>query len=556
MKFDQFILFPLLPSAAASGGHPRRCTAADSCWPSSNEWASFNSSINGRLIASRPAASVCHGTEYNQVLCETAKTNWRSSDWRTAQPGAYSAILWELGPDQCFINSAVSAPCEQGLVADYTVNVSTIEDVQKAVRWAAKKDLYLTVKNTGHDHLGRSSGKRTFAIWTHRLKGRTWHDSFVPKGSKYGAIGVPAVTLQAGEQWLDVYRDADQQKRIVVGGSARTVGAAGGWFTGGGHSAWSHFYGLGVDNVLEVNIVSASGEVKTLNENTNTEHFWAIRGGGGNSWGIITSITYKTHPLPTHIKVLAAQFNSTSPTSRREVLGRALKTIPHITDLGFTGYGTLGESLGLIFIQPNGTNASADEAAGILRQAGDVTGVDAFAFAFDFPSWMEYSNTFLQDPNIATNVIDPSRLLTPEVLGEKTEQLVGLVVDEFPDLHPGFNFIGKVDSRNRDNTAVHPIWKTSRAVFSMGTDWADDAPEDEKRKKKLRAVEVSKRLAEIVGEGGGTYVNEANPYEPYWKEAFWGKEKYAKLERIKRKVDPKGLFVCNRCVGGDLLYKP
>lgn len=90
----------------------------------------------------------------------------------------------------------------------------------------------------------------------------------------------------------------------------------------------------------------------------------------------------------------------------------------------------------------------------------------------------------------------------------------------------------------------------------MGTDWADDAPESEKRKKKMRAVEVSKRLAEIVGKGGGTYVNEANPYEPYWKDAFWGKEKYAKLERIKKKVDPKGLFVCNRCVGGQLLYEP
>jgi len=108
--------------------------------------------------------------------------------------------------------------------------------------------LYLVVKNTGHDHLGRSSGKGAFAIWTHNLKGRTWTDNFVPKGAKKGEAGVKAVTLQAGEQWLDVYRDADKQGRIVVGGSARTVGSAGGWFTGGGHSAWSYFYGLGVDS--------------------------------------------------------------------------------------------------------------------------------------------------------------------------------------------------------------------------------------------------------------------------------------------------------------------
>jgi hypothetical protein len=134
------------------------------------------------------------------------------------------------------------------LVAHYTVNASTVELAQQAVRWAARNDLYLTVKNTGHDHLGRSSGKGSIAIWTHYMKGRKWHDAFVPHGGQEGVKGVPAVTLQAGEQWLDVYRDADRNDRIVVGGSARTVGAAGGWFTGGGHSPWSHFYGLGIDS--------------------------------------------------------------------------------------------------------------------------------------------------------------------------------------------------------------------------------------------------------------------------------------------------------------------
>lgn len=89
----------------------------------------------------------------------------------------------------------------------------------------------------------------------------------------------------------------------------------------------------------------------------------------------------------------------------------------------------------------------------------------------------------------------------------------------------------------------------------MGTNWADEASEDEKRRRKFRAVEVSKRLAQIVGTDGGTYLNEANPYEPDWKEAFWG-EKYNKLERLKKILDPKGLFVCNRCVGGDIVYEP
>jgi hypothetical protein len=71
--------------------------------------------------------------------------------------------------------------------------------------------------------------------------------------------------------------------------------------------------------------------------------------------------------------------------------------------------------------------------------------------------------------------------------------------------------VGKVNSDKRDETAVHPIWKESRAIFSLGTDWPDDAPEEVKRTRKLKAVEVSKRLGEIVGPHGGTYTNEANP---------------------------------------------
>lgn len=69
-------------------------------------------------------------------------------------------------------------------------------------------------------------------------------------------------------------------------------------------------------------------------------------------------------------------------------------------------------------------------------------------------------------------------------------------------------------------------------------------------------IEVSKRLANIVGKDGGTYLNEANPYEPIWKEAFWGMEKYEKLLKIKKKVDPEGLFMCNRCVGTDIVLSP
>lgn len=80
------------------------------------------------------------------------------------------------------------------------------------------------------------------------MKGRVWHESFIPKNSPQDGKGVKAVTLQAGEQWHEVYADADTHNAIVVGGMARTVGAAGGYLTGGGHSPFANLYGLAVDS--------------------------------------------------------------------------------------------------------------------------------------------------------------------------------------------------------------------------------------------------------------------------------------------------------------------
>jgi hypothetical protein len=92
----------------------RRCSYGDPCWPCASDWASFNSSVSGRLIASLPPAAVCHEAHYNATLCSNITMEWADSFWRTAQVGAYSAILWEMGNDQCFINTTTSAPCDPG----------------------------------------------------------------------------------------------------------------------------------------------------------------------------------------------------------------------------------------------------------------------------------------------------------------------------------------------------------------------------------------------------------------------------------------------------------
>jgi FAD/FMN-containing dehydrogenase len=71
------------------------------------------------------------------------------------------------------------------------------------------------------------------------------------------------------------------------------VSVAGGWAQAGGHSQFSMEYGLGADNVLEYKVVTADGNLTVANAVTNPDLFWALRGGGAGTWGVVVEATFK-----------------------------------------------------------------------------------------------------------------------------------------------------------------------------------------------------------------------------------------------------------------------
>jgi FAD/FMN-containing dehydrogenase len=166
--------------------------------------------------------------------------------------------------------------------------------------------------SVSHEGIGRAFGVGALEVYTHNLKNLTIHDSFVPTGAPEGTQGIPAMTMGAGVDWRHAYEAIDTVNRVVVGGLSPvgTVGAAGGWQLGTGHSVISPFFGLGVDNNLEFTVVLPNGTITTVNEYLTPDLFWAIRGGGGPSFGILVDVTVKTHeggPLTGAFFVGAAQ---------------------------------------------------------------------------------------------------------------------------------------------------------------------------------------------------------------------------------------------------------
>lgn len=77
----------------------------------------------------------------------------------------------------------------------------------------------------------------------------------------------------------------------------QTVGVVG-WATGGGHGYLSQTYGFGSDNILSARVVTPCGEAVTVNACSHPDLFYTVRGGGGGTFGVVTSITFKAFPSP------------------------------------------------------------------------------------------------------------------------------------------------------------------------------------------------------------------------------------------------------------------
>lgn len=157
--------------------------------------------------------------------------------------------------ETCYVSGPRAEPCGQGRISEYSVVVESPEHIQQAVQFAQDNNLRLAIRNTGHDFLGRSSAPDSLQIFTHRLKDITIVDDFVPEGGDESEG--PAVTIGAGVQLNQLYETLNGSDVVVVAGFANTVGAAGGYIQGGGHSPLGTWAGMAADNALEFDVVTA-----------------------------------------------------------------------------------------------------------------------------------------------------------------------------------------------------------------------------------------------------------------------------------------------------------
>lgn len=85
------------------------------------------------------------------------------------------------------------------------------------------------------------------------------------------------------------------------------------WFPqGGGFGSWSKEYGTGAGGIVQAEVVTADGKTVIANECQNQDIFWAIKGGGGGTYGIVTNLTLRTHQLPSHFGLISCEITVSS----------------------------------------------------------------------------------------------------------------------------------------------------------------------------------------------------------------------------------------------------
>lgn len=328
-----------------------RCFFGDSCWPKPSQWRAFNQSLGGKLIATTPIGSPCHDDAFGPFdaeRCANLRSNWFFPETHLVTPSSVMAPYFTNNTCNPFLPR--DAGCTLGNYISYAVNASDATHFLKTIAFVQKHNIRMTIRNTGHDYNGKSTGAGAVAIWTHHMKEMNIIDY---KSANYTG---KAIKLGAGVQAIDAYRYAYDRGFVVVGGNCPTVGIAGGYTQGGGHSPLSSKFGMAADQALEWEVATATGKHLIASQSQNTDLYWALSGGGGGTYGVVASLTVKAHP---DITTSVANLTFTSTAVEQDSFWKVVRTfhesLPSLVDNGAVAIFVLTkESFSLMPVQGPG----------------------------------------------------------------------------------------------------------------------------------------------------------------------------------------------------------
>ena len=579
------LALPLLPAlartaralpAAAAGAVRSRLRPGQPGWPAPAEWETLGRAVGGRLL--EPVSPFAGGP--GTAAYERAMRQLQNP--------------FALGDDPALTQTSGWADAWISRPSAYAVAAESAADVAAAVDFARRHRLRLVVKGGGHSYQGTSDAPDSLLVWPRRMNRVTMHEAFVPQDGAGQVAPLPAVSVQAGAMWIDVYHAVTTLGgRYVQGGGCTTVGVAG-LVQSGGFGSFSKGFGTAASNLLEAEVVTADGRVRTVNAFRDPELFWGLKGGGGGSLGVVTRLTLRTFELPPFFGAVFASIRAESDEAYRALVarlvdfyGEALFNRHWGEQISFWPDNHL--AIGMVFQDLTREQAERTwapffdwvrahpayrfeeaplvlalparhfwDAAFLRRQAPQFVAPD------DRPGTPDYHMVWAGDRGQVGWFIHgyqsawlPATLLAPGRRSGLAEALFTASRRHDFSLHFNKGLAGApadAIERARD-TATHPQVAEAFAL-AICADGRGPAfpgmpgPDLAEARRNAAAIDRAMDALRAVAPDAGSYVSESDYFLRDWQHRFWG-ENYARLLRAKHRYDPEGLFFVHHGVGSE-----
>lgn len=346
---------------------------------------------------------------------------------------------------------------------------------------------------------------------------------------------------------------------VVLTGECPTVGLVGGYLQGGGHSILSTSYGMAADNLLQYEVVTASGSYINASRTENSDLFWALAGGGGGSYAIVVSATVKAFETATTgggtvtiVAALTTSENFTAAVTSFHAL------VPYMVDLGAAVSYQLNSAYFVIDpVTIINSNASYVENVVLGPWLAELSalGITPYSQTYTTLSYYEHYATYigpLPEGHLAVETYQFGSRLIPRSLLEDDPATFGEVLANVTAL--GTTSAGSISAYSGNTSdqwnSVNPVWRDTLMQLQVTLPWdeTDSFANNVKLQTEITDVIVPELVA--ITPNSGAYLNEASFMEEDWKSTFFGVN-YDALLAIKNKWDPEGVFYAYKGVGSD-----
>ena len=413
------------------------------------------------------------------------------------------------------------------------------QDVITAYKFAVEHEMHFTVRGGGHSAAGYCLNQGGMVIDLTNMTGRRLD------------ADRQVCWAQTGNRWHDIYVYLKNTNTglIPIGGGCPTVGIPG-FMLGGGISFVSRSYGLSVDNLLSIEIVTPDGELRTISADSRSKEdldlWWACRGGGGGNFGIAVAFELRLHRPPTKT-MLVGQIRYPIEAAQ-DVYGfynEWIETVPdELAVYGFMGKvplpahpDTSVNAIGLTPIFNGDTRAGMDLIAPILKFPNIFINLDEMSLP-DFEIFNGLLTNVGGKQAYIRSGFMPPKAFTPPAISTLTEHMKNA---PSPDsllvwTHMG----GKIETMRPEETG---FWhRKARFLWEVKAIWANDD-------QLLQNVDWGYGLGEAMRPYDvGAYVNYIDPLLTNWKQEYYGGN-YDELVRIKQTLDPENHFTFQQAVG-------